>query len=368
MKVAHLLRKYNPLEWGGTETAIYQLLDGLRGHGVESVVFCPKINEEPGHDPLAASGHTVKRFRAFLPVWGIGEAQRRQLIAVGGNLMSLSALWLLGREPKLSVIHAHTLGRLGGIARTVACRRKVPLVVTIHGGLLDLPAKTKEELAAPLKEGWEWGRFFGLLVGSHKVLADADAIIALNLKEGQLLQQKFPRKRVLVMPHGIPMSAYEVDHRASAYAAFPAMQHRTVLLVLGRIDPVKNQGWLIEQVPAIRNAHPSVLVVFVGAATDREYSEGLRRRTSDLGVGDQVLLTGGLPPRDPKLIGLLQTATVLIVPSVSETFGLVLLEAWSAGAPVIASRTSGALQLVKEGENGCLYSSIFASCSSIIFP
>src|SRR6185503_16379991 len=62
-----------------------------------------------------------------------------------------------------------------------------------------------------------------------------------------------------------------------------------------------------------------------------------------------------LPPADPRLIGLFQMAEAVILPSLSETFGLVILEAWAAGTTVIASRTSGASALIKHGENGWLF-------------
>src|SRR5258708_27721287 len=90
MRVAHVLRKYNPAEWGGTETAIQQLFTGLRKHGVESVVFCPQIKNHFAADPLAEAGCAVKRFRAFLPVLGLSSAERQQQIAACGNLMSLA--------------------------------------------------------------------------------------------------------------------------------------------------------------------------------------------------------------------------------------------------------------------------------------
>jgi glycosyltransferase involved in cell wall biosynthesis len=70
---------------------------------------------------------------------------------------------------------------------------------------------------------------------------------------------------------------------------------------------------------------------------------------------DRVLLTGGLPPNDPRLIGLYQTADLLLLPSKSETFGLVILEAWATGTMVLSSRTSGACTLVRDGENGWLF-------------
>ena len=61
MHIAHLLRKYNPAEWGGTETVIHQLFDGLRRHGVESAVYCPRLaangtNGFGSRDPLVEVG------------------------------------------------------------------------------------------------------------------------------------------------------------------------------------------------------------------------------------------------------------------------------------------------------------------------
>ena len=68
-----------------------------------------------------------------------------------------------------------------------------------------------------------------------------------------------------------------------------------------------------------------------------------------------MLLTGPLPPGDARLIGLLQEAQAVLLPSVSETFGLVILEAWAAGTPAISNRTSGANALIEDGRNGFLF-------------
>ena len=157
MRVAHLMRKYNPAEWGGTETAVHRLFVGLRKHDVRSVVFCPRLQTQVAADPLAEAGCAVKRFRAFLPVLGMTRTQREQHIAVGGNLMSLDLPFALWREPDLSVIHTHALGRLGGMASLVARGRALPLVATIHGGFLDLPRALKESLGNS-GGGWEWGQ------------------------------------------------------------------------------------------------------------------------------------------------------------------------------------------------------------------
>jgi alpha-maltose-1-phosphate synthase len=128
-----------------------------------------------------------------------------------------------------------------------------------------------------------------------------------------------------------------------------------VLLSVGRIDPVKNQGWVVEQASQVFQKFPDAMIVFAGAITDEAYGAQLRNRIQALGLEDRILLTGGLPPNDPRLIGLLQEASVLVLPSKSETFGLVVLEAWATGTMVLSTPTSGARALVRHGENGWFF-------------
>ena len=355
MHGAHVLRKYEPAEWGGTETAVLRLLNGLGAQGVKSTVWCPTGARAPTTDPFASAGHAVRRFRAFVPVAGLSAGQRQQLVALGGNLMSFDLLWRLWREPQLDFIHAHALNRLAGIGRLVARQRRIPFVITIHGGALDLPASAEAELVRPLAGGWEWGKIFGWMLQSRRILATADAVLTCNPREAELLRSRHPRQRVIVQPHSVPTPVYERDHRAAARAAFPQIAGRDVLLTVARIDPVKNQDWLVRQIPALQRRFPQVLLVLAGASTHAEYGAALQATIARHGLGDRVVCTGGLPPGGEVLVGLLQEARALVLPSTSETFGLVILEAWAAGTPVICSRTSGAVSLVRPRENGWLF-------------
>src|SRR5207247_9132700 len=132
MRVVHILRKYNPAEWGGTETALQRLFGGFRPNGIIPIVYCPQLAGRVQHDPLAEAGCTVKRFKVCVPVLGISNEERRQMVAVGGNLMSFDLVRSLWKEMAVALIHSHTLCRLGGIALTVARKKWVPFVVTIH--------------------------------------------------------------------------------------------------------------------------------------------------------------------------------------------------------------------------------------------
>jgi alpha-maltose-1-phosphate synthase len=356
MRVAHVLRKYKPAEWGGTETALQRLFEGLRPEGVAPVIFYPETDRDATvDDPFARAGYSMKQFRACVPIWGLPEDEKRQHIAVGGNLMSFDLFPALWRERDVQAIHSHTLGRIGGIAMTVARRRKLPFVVTIHGGVLDLPAKLKQDFASSNERGWEWGKIFGLLLKARHVLDRCDAILTCNPREADLMRQKYPGKRVQVQPHAVSTATFEPDGRGAANKAFPQIRGKKILLCVGRIDPVKNQGWLIEEMPAVLQRHPDALLVLAGACTDKNYGVQLLQRIQKLGLETHVMLTGGLPPGDPRLLGLFQQAAMVLLPSISETFGLVILEAWAAGAAPVSSRTSGARSLIQHGENGFLF-------------
>jgi glycosyltransferase involved in cell wall biosynthesis len=287
-------------------------------------------------------------------VTGISQEQRAQLISIGGNLVSFDLLWRLFREPA-DAIHSHALNRIGGIGLTVARLRKLPFVVTIHGGVLDLPTKVRDQLAEPLKGGFEWGKILGAPLRSRKVLPEADAIVTCNKREAALLAEKYPGQRIIVQPHGVPLARFSVDHRESALKAFPELRGEKYLLVLGRIDPVKNQGWVLEQFPEIARSHANLRLIFAGACTDEQYGKSLKKEARRLGVEDRVTFAGALPPGDDRLIGLLQASSAVVVPSLSETFGLVILEAWAAQRPVLTTGTSGALDLVADGCNAHLF-------------
>lgn len=356
-RVAHVLRKYNPTEWGGTETAVRQLLCALRSDDVDSVVYAPNLDEsvEKGADPLYDDGFETRRFGSFLPVVGLNGLDRKKLISVGGNIVSVDVAFRLWLDEPIDLIHTHALNRLGSIARLVARYRRIPFVVSIHGGYLDLPQSVANRLVAPAQCGIDYGKCFSLVLQTRRLIASADAAIAVNPREAELLRAKYPSLRVEYIPHGVSFARYARNHRDAAAQFLPAIQGKTLFLFVGRIDPVKSQDFLVDCWPQVKQRIANAVLVLVGSATDIEYERIVRTRIHSLGLDSSVFLTGPMPSDDPRLIGLFQCAHAFVLPSISETFGMVLLEAWAAGCPVIASATSGAKQLVRNGENGVLF-------------
>ena len=149
MRTIHLLRKFNPAD-GGTETAIQGLFEGLHQRGVTTVAYCPRLGSGPEMEPLRAAGCEVRRFRAFLPVAGISRERRRQMVAVGGNLMSFDLIRSLWRErDALAYSTRIPWAGSGGVARTIPRDAAgCPSSFLFMAGPLDLPEPVRQDFVA----------------------------------------------------------------------------------------------------------------------------------------------------------------------------------------------------------------------------
>lgn len=360
MNIAHLLRKYELDEWGGTETSLRNICRGLLMDGVDSTIFCPvssKKHEFTGAstDPLQELGCKIIRYHSLIPVWNLSEQQKKDYRKVGGNLLSFDLPWLLWKEKDISLIHSHTLNRLGAIGYHLAKLRKIPFVLTIHGGYYGIPNAIQENFQREIKNGIEWGKVIGFFLGSRYLLDRADAIITLNKREGELLKERFPNKSILIQHHGIDYDCFQNDCTSIAMTVFPEVRDRTILLTVGRIDPQKNQLWLVKEMPQVLKVCPNALLLLVGSSTNENYEREVRSEIVKSGLQNKVLLLNNLPFLDKSLIGLYQLAKVFILPSILEEFGLVILEAWAAGTQVISSSTVGAKDLIINNKNGWLF-------------
>ena len=131
-KVVHVVRKFEPAEWGGTETFMVNLVRELVPLGWMSEVHAPG---EPGTDgsALELAGATFRTFSASYPVAGLDAAGRKRLVASGGNLVTFDEMRRLAFDRRTSLFHTHTARRLGGVVRWAARRTGRPYAVTLHG-------------------------------------------------------------------------------------------------------------------------------------------------------------------------------------------------------------------------------------------
>jgi glycosyltransferase involved in cell wall biosynthesis len=347
MKIIHIPRRYTRRAWGGTETCIRELANHQVRHGHSVAIKTSLALSDQRYE--LDNGVAISRFDYCYPYLGLGKASQRRMDLCGGNMLSLPLLRNLAGSPKPDIIHLHTGKRIGAIGRTVARRFGIPYIVSLHGGMLDVPDGFTQG-QQPLVTRGEWGKAFGALLGARRVLEDADAIFCVNQVERKRLLARFPGKRVEYVPNGVDCAAFASGEPEPFRVKFHIPSHRRILLNVGRIDPQKNQHLLVEALASL--SRTDLHLVLIGPVTDEPYAEHLRQLIQNSRQSSRVTLIEGLAPEDPMLAAAYKAATLFCLPSVHEPFGIVALEAWAAGTPVLASPVGGLRDLVQPGLTG----------------
>lgn len=353
MHIVHVPRRFVREEWGGTETVVLETAKQQRSAGHTASILCPSMLTAPGADIM--EGVPILRVPYFYPYFGLSADARLLLDKKGGNVFSFSLLRALERLPQLDIIHLHTGKRLGGIARRAARKRNIPYVISLHGGLFDVPDEESITWTAPSAGAWEWGKILGWWVGSRRVMDDAAAIICVGAQEREEVAARYPRQRVIYLPNGVNASRFAHGDGASFREKHGIAPTATVILCVGRMDPQKNQRLLLEVFPEVRAAIPTAHLVCMGAVTNAAYYQSLQSMRDASACPEAMTLLTGLPHDSPELVDAYHAADVFVLPSIHEPFGIVILEAWSAGTPVIASRVGGVPTLVTDGADGLLF-------------
>mmetsp|Transcript_61305 Transcript_61305/g.109003 ORF Transcript_61305/g.109003 Transcript_61305/m.109003 type:complete len:1166 (+) Transcript_61305:94-3591(+) len=124
-----------------------------------------------------------------------------------------------------------------------------------------------------------------------------------------------------------------------------------MFLFVGRHTAQKGCDILIEAIPQVLASRGDAKFVIVGDGHLKAHNEG---RARALGLGDAVCFTGSLKSGSQHLKALFKACDAVVVPSRNEPFGIVVLEAWAAGKPVVATTSGGPRDFVKPGEDGYL--------------
>ena len=334
MKAIQVPRRFVREEWGGTETVILETAKRLPDFGVEAGVVCP--NALASTDEEEIEGVSVRRFPYFYPYWGLGREAIGRLDRKGGNLFSFPLLRHLRAEPDLGLIHLHTGKRLGGICRHVARQRGIPYVISVHGGVIDVPKSEADTWTNPTRGTIEWGKVLGFWYGSRRVFDDAAAIMCVDYEETAKMAARYPGKRVLHLPNGVDPQRFAGGDRARFRARFGLAEDTTMLLNVSRIDHQKNQQLAVDILARLLAEDKLVHLVLIGPVTNPAYHDELQKTISSQGLGDRVTIIPGLPPGDPLLADAYQAADAFLLTSLHEPFGIVILLIFALGAAVVS--------------------------------
>ena len=349
-KIIHVPRRFVAEEWGGTETVILEISRQQQRAGWQPEIFTSLALAKARAETIG--GVPVRRFPYCYPFLGLSRADKAALDKKGGNLLSLSLFNALRREPKVRLFHAHALKRLGGEVRTAARRRKIPFVVSLHGGVFDVPASEVTTMLKPVENKVEWGKPFGALFGSRRVLEDADFVICVGQSEMEKARTELTHDRIAYLPNGVDCAKFATGDGAAFRAQHGIPTGAFLVLNVSRIDAQKNQLLLLEAFARLRRRQPEAFLVLIGPETQPDYAQKLRDFIAANQLDDRVCILPGMRNDNPELVQAFHACNVFVLPSRHEPFGIVVLEAWSAGKPVIASRVGGLQALVREGDTG----------------
>ncbi|MDP8227850.1 MAG: glycosyltransferase family 4 protein [Candidatus Electryoneaceae bacterium] len=355
MHVIQVPRRFVRSDWGGTETVILETAKRLLMTGHQTMVLCPNALADRNREII--EGVPVRRTSYFYPYWWLGSKARKQLDKKGGNLFSFSLMMELKLHFDLDIIHLHTMKRLGGIGRRVAIKKRIPYVVSLHGGAFDVPAEERATWTAPTKGSFEWGKILGAWVGSRRVLDDAAAIICVGQQEQIETQKRYPDKKVIHLANGVDPERFQNGDGSDFRWRQGIHEDAYVILVMGRIDVQKNQLFAVRMMHQLLKEIPNAHLLLIGHVTNDAYYQKVLNLVRNQGLENNVTVIGGLDAHGDDLINAYHAADMFLLSSIHEPFGIVILEAWAAGLPVVASKVGGVPSFVEDGKDGMLFES-----------
>ena len=352
-RVATLSVHTSPLEQPGTGDAggmnvyIVELSKRLAALGIESEIFTRATSSDLPPTVELSPGVNVRHIHAG-PFEGLGKGDLpAQLCAFTSGVLRAEAM----REPgHYDVIHSHywLSGQVGWLAKE---RWGVPLVHSAH-----TLAKVKNALLADGDQPEPTAR----VIGEEQVVDAADRLIAATPAEARDLVDLYdadPAQVVTVSP-GVDLDRFTPGNAAAARRRLGLAPDAVVLLFVGRIQPLKapdvvlrTAAELVRRDPALRER---LVVAVVGGPSGSgiEHPAQLAALARDLGIAELVRFEP--PASHARLADFYRAATVTLVPSYNESFGLVAVESQACGTPVVAAAVGGLTTAVAHGRSGLL--------------
>jgi glycosyltransferase involved in cell wall biosynthesis len=159
-----------------------------------------------------------------------------------------------------------------------------------------------------------------------------------------------PHSKIHVVPNGVSYHQFDgfIDP-AAVKQRFGIAPLDATIFTAGRVSLQKGMDLLVEAVPMVLGYFPSTKFIISGSGAEMD---GLVHRANELGVSHAIRFCGALPRQE--YIDVVRAVDMVALPSRNEPFGIVALEGWAAGKPVVATTAGGPAEFVWHDVNGFL--------------
>ena len=332
-------------EAGGMNVYIDELAASLVRRGVDVTIFTRRTDPEQPEVMETPDGYRVAHVDAGpprrLPIPDLGNwvgefaDQVIKAIANGGP-----------GEKETDLVHSH-YWLSGWAGLMVKQATGLPLANSFHTlGRVKDATRRPGQPSEPLRR----------IAAESEVITLSDCVIASTEYEAFDLIDHYGAdpSRVCINPPGIDLDLFRPGDGREARRLLGIDDAPTVLFV-GRIQALKGLDVAVEALETVVHRLPDARMMVVGGPSgpsgEAEY-RSIRDLVDRLGLGDAVTWWGVQPHR--RIPVFYRAADVLIVPSRSESFGLVAAEAQATGLPVVAANVGGLRYVVRDGESGAL--------------
>jgi 1,2-diacylglycerol 3-alpha-glucosyltransferase len=310
----------------GVSTSIETFRRDLAELGHEVVLVAPSYSGG-GADPLETADPSIRR----VPARAVPRDPEDRIMSWGGLRRALGEL----ARNKFDVVHIHTpfLAHYAGIE--FARAQGTPVVATYHT-LFEEYLHHYVPLLPRRVTGAVARRF------SRSQCNQLDAVIAPSQAMQQALLAYGIHKRIEILPTGLPADRFQAGDGAAFRRRHGLKQEQPLLLFVGRTAHEKNIGFLLEMMLELRKRRPDALLLIAG---EGPAAPSLRAQAARLGLDGSVHFLGYFD-RHGELQDCYSAADVFVFSSLTETQGLVLLEAMAQGVPVVAIPRMGTIDIL----------------------